>query len=441
MSKRIAIVVAALALLAGACGNAETGSPTRDGGAGDDTPTGTGDPSDLTTNVPVDQPGVTDTEIRVGGVASVSNPLGGNYSDAFQGVKAYFEMINSQGGIYGRQLKLIAERDDQVAKNQEEAQALISQDKVFAVLPVATLLFSGADLLAASGTPTFGWTINPEWAGPPNLFGDRGGELCFDCPAPMLPWLAMETGATKVGVLAYNVPQSKECAEGVIASFGKWPTAEVGFQDLALSYGVTDFSVQVGKMREAGVDLVTTCMDLNGVTSLAREIDKQQLDAVQYMPNGYNDDLVTQFGGLFDGSYVLTWFVPFEVEDQPEGMRSYFEWIDRTGGTRSELSVSGWLAADLFYRGLVAAGPEFTQQRVINAINGFDYWTADGLIPGVDWTIAHDQRPPEPCYAISKIENSAFVPQFGEPGRPFICFDVEAAELPTSPERKAGQKG
>lgn len=439
MSKRIATLVALLALVAAACGNAET--DTSGNGGGGDAPTGTASPSDLTRKVPVDQPGVTDTEIRVGGVASVSNPLGGNYGDAFDGVRAYFEMVNSRGGIYGRQLKLVAERDDQVANNQQQVQALISQDKVFAILPVATLLFTGADVAAASGTPTFGWTINPEWAGPPNLFGDRGGELCFNCPAPMVPWLAKDTGATKVGVLAYNVPQSKECAEGIIASFRKWPTAEVAFQDLALSYGVTDFSVQVSKMKQAGVQFVTTCMDLNGVTNLAREIDKQQLDAVQYMPNAYNADLARQFADILDGSLVLTWFVPFEVQDQPEGMRNYFEWIDKTGGARSELSMSGWLAADLFYRGLVAAGPEFTQKKVVDAINSFEYWTADGAIPGVDWTIAHDQRSPVSCGAISKISNGGFVPQYGEPGRPFICFDVEADQLPDQPERKAGEKG
>ncbi|MEJ5254138.1 MAG: ABC transporter substrate-binding protein [Acidimicrobiales bacterium] len=436
MSKRIATLVALLALLAAACGNAGTDSNATGGGG--NAPTGTATATDLTRKVPVDQPGVTDTEIRVGGVVSKTNPLGGNYDDAFDGVRAYFEMINAQGGIYGRRLVLAAERDDQVVNNQQEVQALISQDKVFAILPVATLLFTGADLAATSGTPTFGWTINPEWAGPPNLFGDRGGELCFDCPTPVVPWLAKDAGAKKVAVLAYNVPQSKRCAEGIIASFRRWPTAEVAFQDLALSYGVTDFSVQVGKMKQAGVELVTTCMDLNGVTNLARELDKQQLSAVQYMPNAYDHDFAKRFADLVEGSLVLTWFAPFEVPDPPEGTKRYFEWIDRTGGTRSELSMSGWLAADLFYRGLVAAGPEFTQQKVIDAINTFDNWTADGSIPGVDWTIAHKQRPPLSCGAISRIDNGGFVPLYGEAGRPFICFDVEADQLPDRPEPTAG---
>src|SRR4029453_2763807 len=101
----------------------------------------------------VNPPGVTENEIRVGGVVSKTNPLGGDYASAFDSVKAYFAMINnSQGkGIYGRKLRLTSERDDQVGMNRQEVQALLSEDDVFAVLPVAVLLFTGADLLGQAG--------------------------------------------------------------------------------------------------------------------------------------------------------------------------------------------------------------------------------------------------------------------------------------------------
>ena len=50
----------------------------------------------------VNEPGVTSDSIRVSGVASTTNSLGGQYGTAFDGVQAYFNMINRQGGIYGR---------------------------------------------------------------------------------------------------------------------------------------------------------------------------------------------------------------------------------------------------------------------------------------------------------------------------------------------------
>src|SRR4029453_5030690 len=86
----------------------------------------------------VDQPGVTDDEIRVGGVATVTqNPTGGSFAPAFEGAEAYFAYVNrTEGGIYGRKLVLSSTRDDALANNRQEVQGLISQDDVFAVLPV-----------------------------------------------------------------------------------------------------------------------------------------------------------------------------------------------------------------------------------------------------------------------------------------------------------------
>ena len=75
----------------------------------------------------------------------------------------------------------------------QEVQALLDED-IFAVLPVSVLLFSGADLLADAGIPTFGWNINEEWTGPPNLFGEKGSFLDFTGASVGLPYLAKKLG-------------------------------------------------------------------------------------------------------------------------------------------------------------------------------------------------------------------------------------------------------
>jgi ABC-type branched-subunit amino acid transport system substrate-binding protein len=427
-------LLAALTLALTACGNAEEGTGGSSGGGG---PVTTASGEDLQKNVPSTQPGVTDTEIRVGGVASVTNPLGGNYERAFKGVEAYFAMINEEGGIYGRELKLVEQRDDQVGNNAQEVQAVLSSD-VFAVMPVATLLFTGADALEASGTPTFGWNINAEWSPAPNLFGDRGSYLCFTCADPWLAWLAQHEGRTKVAVLAYTVDQSAECAKRVPATFEKWPVADVVFTDSSLSYGTTDFSVQVTEMKNAGVDFVATCMDTNGVVNLQRELQKQGVNATQQLPQAYNPEVLESFGELFEGSYVQPFALPYETPDPPESLTTYLEWLDKVGGVRDEITAAGWLNADLLYKGLVAAGPEFTQQSVIDAINQMQ-WTADGMIPGVDWTIGHESESDIVCVNLVKIENGEFVPQLQEPGKPYICLDRQAATLPEQPENRASE--
>ncbi|HYF46106.1 MAG TPA: ABC transporter substrate-binding protein, partial [Acidimicrobiales bacterium] len=310
-----------------------------------------------------------------------------------------------------------------------------SQD-LFAVLPIATLDFSGADLLVEQNMPSFGWNINEEFNEGENLFGMRG-YLCFTCPSPGLPWLAQELGAQSVGVLAYDVPQSAECADGIRNSFEQYPTAEIGFFDNGLQYGVPDLSAQVNRMVDAEVDLVTTCMDFNGVTTLQQEMRSQGLEAAQYLPNGYDYDFVAENGDLFQGAYVLTQFVPFEVadEDKPEGMTLYEEWIEEVDGNVGELSLAGWISADMFVTGLRAAGPEFSQQGVIDGLNAIDDYDAMGLIPDIDWSEVHaNDEGDESCFAMSTIEGEGFEPAFGQPGEPFICFPLGGTEVPDQPE-------
>lgn len=433
MRIRWIVLITVVALVGAACGNSRSsGTTTTTAGAtGSQTTTPTG------RTVAVNAPGVTQTEIRVGGVASTTNPLGGKYGISFQGVQAYFDMVNSQGGIYGRKLVLAAQRDDKLANNSAEVKGLLEQDNVFAVLPVATLLFTGADQLVAAGVPTFGWTINEEWQGSAqnpklNMFGQGGSYLCLGCEQPSIPYVAKQAKRSKIGLLGYNVPQSSQCVEGWDKSFTKWGKdagAQVVFKDASLGYGTTDLSVQVSKMKDAGVDMVVTCIDTNGVVTLAKELKKQQVNAIQYLPNAYDQKLLDEYGDLFEGSYVYTSFTPLESKVKTEGMKQYEKWMKSSGGEIGENSLVGWLNADLFVAGLKGAGPDFSRQKVIDAINTMTDYNAGGLLSGVDWTKAHNQRDTPTCSATLKVRNSKFIPQTGPKGESFICLDITNPKL------------
>jgi ABC-type branched-subunit amino acid transport system substrate-binding protein len=431
MRIRFIVLFAVLAVVAVACGNSSTtGGSTASSSTGGATG-GTVAAADLSKNVKVDAVGVTDTEILVGGVASKTNPLGGNYGEAFKGAQAYFDMVNDKGGIYGRKIKVVKNRDDQVVNNQAEVQGLISQDKVFAVVPVATLVFSGAELLTAEKVPTFGWNINPEFSPGPNLFGEKGSSICFDCARSSIPWVAKQVGAKKVGILGYGISdQSKQCAKGDEASFKKYPVAEVAYMDSEVPFGETNLSVQVQKMKAAGVDFVVTCMDTNGVTTLAKEMQKQGLAATQFLQNAYDPDFIDKFGDLFQKSIVGAGAAPFEMAAPPPGLQNYLTWIKKAGGTPSEVSMAGWLAADLFVTGLKAAGPEFSRQKVIDALNQMTNWNAEGASPGVDWTRSHDGSGDTTCTAFLQIRGKEYVQVYNEPGKAFTCLPNLPDTLP-----------
>jgi ABC-type branched-subunit amino acid transport system substrate-binding protein len=184
-------------------------------------------------------------------------------------------------------------------------------------------------------------------------------------------------------------------------------------------------------MIDKKVDLITTCMDSNAVLNIAREAKQQGLNAPQYLPQAYDQKFMQANGQFFEGSYVLTFFTPFEVKQKPNGLKNYLKWMDKTGGPKNEHSLSGWINADLFYQGLKAAGPDFTRQKIVDAINQMTNYTADGLLGGIDWTRQHTGDPQLDCTVLSKVHNNKFVPAFGQPGKPFVCYEANAAKLPS----------
>ncbi len=424
MRARFIAVVAVLSLVALACSNA---SDDNSGDASTTTSGGGGSANGAT----VDQPGVTEDTIRVGGVVSKTNILNGPYASAFDGVKAYFDMVNAAGGVHGRDLELVSERDDQMGANQQQVEALLSQDNIFAALPMATIVsFTGAQALIDANVPTFGWNINTEFTGQPNMFGSNYGALCLGCVGAPSPFVARELGKKKIGVLAYNQASSTKCADGYEKSFDEYPVADVVFVSKSITFGSPDYSVEVQQMKDEGVDLVLPCIDNTGALNLAKEMRKQDLDAIQYLPNGYDAKLIAANAEFFEGSMVGVPFTPFETRPKPKGLADFEEWMKKARYEKNELAMSGWISAAMFHEGLEAAGPSFTRQKVIDALNQMTDQTIGGLIPPRDWTKEHEITHDIVCTAYVEIEDGKFVPRFTQPGKPFMCLPDQPATLP-----------
>ena len=59
------------------------------------------------------------------------------------------------------------------------------------------------------------------------------------------------------------------------------------------------------------------------------------------------------------------------------------------------------------------------------------HYDADGLVPPIDWRVAHRTDPD--CFAVSKVIHGGFEPVYGKPGKPYLCFDDDAKKLPENP--------
>jgi ABC-type branched-subunit amino acid transport system substrate-binding protein len=427
----------ALTLLVAACGNAgdddsSSGNNTSNGGSAT-TFSGT----DFTKHQTVNAKGVTDTEIHVGSVVSVTNPVGGDYGLMNDGISAYLDTINQKGGVWGRQIKLTSKRDDQTVNDATQVEGLLSQDNVYAAF-IATQLFSGSKALAQAGIPTFGWNINAEWAGPKNFFPNVA-PICFkNCTslARLLPYAIKQTGKHKVALIGYNVPQSADSVKGnaaAVQKFGSQIDAQVVYQDTSLSFGATDYSAQVAQMKAKGADFLVTSLDYNGDYAIAKEMKRQGiLDQVTFLhPNLYEPAFVAKNADVLNGGYAFVGVLANEHKPAPPALQDFLDYAHKNNVKISELSEQGWIAAKQFVDALKAAGPNFTWANLINAWNQQTWYSNSGMVTPIDWTFQHQDpstgvaaRSQFECGNFLKIENGKFVGVWDDGGKkPWVCFD------------------
>ena len=224
MRARLIAVLAVVALVAVACSN-----------SGDDKKADTSTTSSTTApsggGTTVDQPGVTKDTIRVGGVVSKTNAVNGPYGSAFDGVKAYFDMVNSDRWDLRPQARagLRARRPDGPEPGAGRGHARPGQRLRGRTDRHDLLVQRGQD---RSSTRTSRRSAGTSTTSTPATRTCSGATRahCATAASPASgPYMAQELHKKKIGVLAYTVSNSSQCAEGIEKSFKKYPSAEVAF--------------------------------------------------------------------------------------------------------------------------------------------------------------------------------------------------------------------
>lgn len=454
--RRIAATLAVLCLGAAACGNSgddeATTTTVEDGGTTDTTASGD-EPAagDRDTFVPISGvPGVTDDQIAFSVVGTeAGNPLGTCILDCYSaGIEAYFAYRNDEGGIYGRQLALTEVYDDELGNNQARAAEVISSGSTFGNFN-ATLLPTGWGDLNDAGIPTYVWGIHAVDAnGRQNIFPSLA-VVCGTCTGRAVPHVARLAGATRIASIGYSSTEnSRQCVNATADSIRKYADEtgqEVAYTNDDLEFGLANgIAPEVTAMKDAGVEFISTCMDINGMQTLALELDRQGMaDVVLYHPNSYNQAVVAEVDPLWEGDYVSVQFLPFEADRTGSELDNFLTWMENTGNELSELAMVGWINATTAFEGLLAAGPEFDQASVIAATNALTDFDAGGLINPVDWSRQHE-APTEgdpthdyaqECSAVVQIVDGEFQ-TVADPATPWLCWSNENDEL-TEPEETA----
>jgi ABC-type branched-subunit amino acid transport system substrate-binding protein len=371
--------------------------------------------------------GVTADEITIANLADLTGPVPGLFKAAQDGMKAFVAYINSEGGVNGRQLKLVTYDTN---TNATEHRIATSQacDEAFAIVGSFSVGDNGG---AAEG----------EECGIPNVIDVATTPQAAEAentvaPTPVVPNL-WPTGPAnyikeqfpdaieKAGILSIDNPITRQQGEKP-----KRTAESVGYDFIyeAFTPAVeSNFAPYVVDMRRQEVEYLTWSGEYQNLGRLLEAMQQQDFrpEVVDLGAVAYNQGFLRQAGEAAEGVHItLNVALLEEAKGNPE-MTKYLDWLEReVPGARPDIfGIYSWSAGLLFVEALEAAGDNPNRETLLEALKEIHQWDGKGLHAPSDPGAA---LPPS-CFVYVTVEDGKFVREHPDEG--FDC-DHELYEIP-----------
>jgi ABC-type branched-subunit amino acid transport system substrate-binding protein len=345
--------------------------------------------------------GVTGNSISVGIVADLSGPVGGLFQGAVRGTQAYIAKVNAEGGVFGRQLKLDV-GDSQLDCGQFKAQTQDKVEKDFAIVGSFSLYDScGVDVLKAhpkvsdihSALSNSAQQVNNNFSVAPLGSGWRSGPLTYYKKKFGDAW-------QHIGSIYAGVGGGREtwvAAKAVIQKPGQPWTGHVDY-DAAYQPTDTDFTAEIIRMQQRGVKMIymiagDNAGDANVLHAVRQQAQSRGWPVVfggsaydrEFLKRAKNDLAASGVGPTYEDQQYAMFFNSADAATIP-AVKDFQTWYQRvTGGASPDLFAAyGWSSAELFVKGLKAAGPKAKRDTLFTQLKKIHRFDAGGLLAPAD---------------------------------------------------------
>ncbi|WP_239308397.1 ABC transporter substrate-binding protein [Frankia sp. Cj3] len=364
---------------------------------------GNGDTQSASANAACTTPGISPTTAKVGLVFPSSGPAAPQFADFRAGIDARFGVANGNGGVHGRQLVYDWSDDSSdPATNRAVTTGLVERSQVFSILQASNVVSGSADYLHKNGIPVVGFSAETIWSKNDNMF--TWSNYLTDGPAPTT-WgtFAKNLGGRKAAVLRIAFSEASGIFAQKMTDSLKAAGIDVVYTD-QISVTGTDPSMIAAKIKSYGVDVLAGALTVDAFASITSAVNRAQIPLkVSMSPSGYDQAVLIKYGAQLARTYLFLNVAPFE-ENLPAhkafiaGMTAYAPQLQPP--TQS-VALSGWITADLFIRGLQAAGSCPTRQSFISGLRDVHDYDANGLVvPASDMA---KYQSASPCYTFVQI--------------------------------------
>jgi ABC-type branched-subunit amino acid transport system substrate-binding protein len=348
-------------------------------------------------------PGITENQVTLG----LLYPDTGNASSLFlpfrAGVDARLGVANAAGGVNGRQV-VYRWRDDESRPqaNLAAAHGLVDTDQVFGIVESTIVASGSAEFLHSRGVPVTGASLETAWTLYDNMFSysnvindgpsvttwgkfvaDRGGQRA----------VITETSFSAASVSFARALKDSLEAAGIRVVDTIDVTSPVNFVDIGRRIKASRADVLTGAITGGSFGQVAAAA--RGVGADLRVI---------LSPTGYDQSLLGLFRTALAGVFYFVDFLPFEMDTAAH--RAFLDAMARFAPQmqppNQQTALSGWLAADMFLRGLEAAGSCPTRHSFITGLRAVHDYDGRGLLPGpIDF--GANSRKINLCYTFLRV--------------------------------------
>jgi len=339
-------------------------------------------------------PGVTDTEIKIGNIMPYSGPASA-YSVTGRTEAAYFRKINAEGGINGRKINFIS-YDDAYSppKAVEQARRLVEGNEVFLIFGSTGTPSNTAiqKYLNAKKVPQlFVQTGATKWNDPQNFPWTMGWSPNYQNEARIYArYILKEKPNARIAVLFQNDDYGKDYLKGLKDGLGAKAASMIVAED---AYEVAEPTIDshVVKMKSLNADVF---VDITTAKFAAQAIRKAA--EIGWKPLHFLNNVSTSIGAvirpagvekaqdIISVAYLMDALDP-QWKDDP-GMKAFDEFLakDFPEGNRADsLVMTGYNMAQTLVQVLKQCGDNLSRESVMKqATNLKDYRTTN-LLPGI----------------------------------------------------------
>jgi branched-chain amino acid transport system substrate-binding protein len=337
--------------------------------------------------------GVTDKTIKLGGSYPFSGPASA-YGTIGRSAKAYFDYVNSKGGVNGRKIEFTTVDDGyDPARAVSNAKRLITQDKVFALFNTLGTANNLAiwdyanqqkvpHLYVATGASDWGedvkkhpYTIGwqPDYVTESTAYGE---------------FLKKEKPKAKVAILYQNDGFGKDLMGGFEKAIEGTDIKIVARE----SYEVTDPSVapQVAKLASSGADTFLNIATPKPAAQAIGAVAKSDWRPLHILNNvASSKSLVLKPVG-FDAAQGIVSTAYLKDPEDPQwasdaAMKEYKENLKKFApklDVNEPFNAYGWASAATMVKALEQAGKDLDRKKLMDAVRNMDE-DIGLLLPGI----------------------------------------------------------